>query len=35
MYGPMWPFLLMLESQVERHSFCGLETFNGYMYFMG
>ena len=30
---PTWPFLLMFESQVERHSFCGIETFNGYMYF--
>ena len=27
--GPMWPFLLMFESQVERHSFCGIETLNG------
>ena len=27
--GPMWPFLLMFESRVERHSFCGIETLNG------
>ena len=30
--GPTWPFLLMFESQVERHSFCGIETLAGYMY---
>ena len=30
--GPTWPFLLMFKSQVERHSFCGIETLNGYMY---
>ena len=30
--GPTWPFLLMFESRVERHSFCGIETLNGYMY---
>ena len=24
--GPTWPFLLMFESRVERHSFCGIET---------
>ena len=22
--GPTWPFLLIFESRVERHSFCGL-----------
>ena len=31
--GPTWPFLLTFESRVEGHSFCGIETFNGYMYF--
>ena len=30
--GPTWPFLHMLESRVERHSFCGIEALNGYMY---
>ena len=29
---PMWSFLLMFESLVERHSFYGIETLNGYMY---
>ena len=29
---PTWPFLLMFESRVERHSFCGIETLNDYMY---
>ena len=31
--GSMWPFLLMFESRVERHSFCGIETLNDYMFF--
>ena len=26
--GPTWPFLLMFESRVERHSFYGIETLN-------
>ena len=30
--GPTWPFLLMFESRVEKHSFCDIETLNGYMY---
>ena len=30
--GPTWPFLLMFKSRVERHSFCGIETLNDYMY---
>ena len=29
---PTWQFLVMVESRVERHSFCGIETLNGYMY---
>ena len=33
--GPTWPFLLMFESRVERHSFCGIETLNDYMYSTG
>ena len=32
--GPKWPFLLMFESWVERHSFYAIETLNGYMYFI-
>ena len=32
MIGPIGSFLLMFESLVERHSFCGIETLNGYMY---
>ena len=32
--GPTWPVLLMFESRVERHSFYGIETLNGYMYFV-
>ena len=28
--GPTWPFLLMFKSRVERHSFCVIETLNGY-----
>ena len=32
---PTWPFLLMFESRVERNSFCGIETLNGYMYSAG
>ena len=32
---PTWPFLLMFESRVDRHSFCGIETLNGYMYSIG
>ena len=32
MYGPDVPFLLMFVSRVERHSFCGIEAVNGYMY---
>ena len=30
--GPMWPFSLMFESRVERHSFCGIETLNDYIF---
>ena len=30
--SPTWPFVHMFESRVKRHSFCGIETFNGYMY---
>ena len=30
--GPTWPFLLMFESRVERHSFYGIETLNGHVY---
>ena len=33
--GPTWPFLLMFESQLERHSFFGIETLNDYMYSTG
>ena len=33
--GPMGPFLLIFESQLERHSFCGIETLNDYMYSAG
>ena len=33
--GPTWPFLLMFEYMVERHSFCGIEALNGYMYSAG
>ena len=29
--GPIWPFLLMFESRIERHSLCVIETLNGYM----
>ena len=29
--GPTWSFLLIFESRVERHSFCGIETLNGHM----
>ena len=29
------PFLLMFESRVKRHSFCGIETLNGYIYSAG
>ena len=30
--GSTWSFLLMFESWVKRHSFCGIEALNGYMY---
>ena len=30
--GLTWPFLLMFESRVERHSFYGIEALNDYMY---
>ena len=33
--GPYWVILLMFESWVERYSFCGIETLNGYMYLVG
>ena len=33
--GRTWPFLLMFESRVERHSSCGIETLNGHMYSAG
>ena len=33
--GPMWSFLLMFESRIERHSSYGIEILNGYMYSMG
>ena len=33
MYGPDVAILLMFKSQVERHSFCDIETLNGYMYY--
>ena len=32
MYGPDVAIFFMFESQEERHSFCGIETLNGYMY---
>ena len=35
MYGLDVAILLMFESRVERHSFCGIETLNGYMYYVG
>ena len=31
--SPTWPFLLMFESRIERHLFCGIEALNDYMYF--
>ena len=33
--GPTWPFLLMLESRVVRHSCFGIKTLNDYMYSAG
>ena len=33
--GPIGPFLLMFVSRLERHSFCGIETLDDYMYSAG
>ena len=30
--SPMRPFVLMFESRVEGHLFCGIEALNNYIY---